>query len=99
MQTNEEKTTAYMFNLKWPLPDGVMASFTAQGDSLANIMADAQTMYTNLAPKAAARTEERRNDPNLCPDHGKANAGKHGLYCPTKVENGWCKWTNKPTAA
>lgn len=31
-----------------------------------------------------------------CPQHGKAKAGRYGLYCPTKLSEGsWCKWRAK----
>ena len=33
-------------------------------------------------------------NPNACPEHGKANKGRRGLYCPSKLQDGsYCKWT------
>ena len=33
-----------------------------------------------------------------CPlaGHRQPNRGRYGLYCPTPVGDGWCKWTDKP---
>ena len=34
-----------------------------------------------------------------CPDHRKGEPSKNGagLYCPTRVNGGWCDWSDKLT--
>ena len=55
-----------------------------------------QEIPTDLTERIArAEQKGQRAESKVCPQHGaaKVKTNKRGLYCATKVGDGWCDWS------
>ena len=84
----------FMLNLRFSTGETpVDGSLTVTGDDWQAVMQDVKQALAEIRPIHPPLNHRPVTNGPACPVHGKARQGKHGLYCPTKLEDGsWCTW-------